>query len=264
MSGKRKTIVASIFLGIFVFLLIFYMLFTVQYIDTVFANQDFGHDTVVEQSGLSKSTSIFFINTNKARAQIEAAFPYAKVNYVSRRFPNRVAISISEREELYYVAESPLGPYVVLCDELKVLDREDEQMFVNKFDRNNNILLEGVSTAGLQAGQFADALLTVYFTKCLSGFWITPQDSEKEFVPKEHIQKLVVDNFDVTIYLKNNATIKFERAHEYLPLKIGVFIYLYFHENLVDQNNDKVEIAGQNILITMKNGVPTPVWLSNN
>ncbi len=151
MSKNRAIILISI-LGVIAVLMV--ICSTVFRVNTINVNFTFSpHDNVfasdvIEASGIKKGQSVFFINEDDVKASIEKNVPYAKVNSVEVRFPNKVIFHVEERSAYCYVSS---GDEMYVCDEdLKILD------IVNSTSQTL-IEIKGVSVEGKSAGDFVSS-----------------------------------------------------------------------------------------------------------
>ena len=77
-------------------------------------------NSILEDSGVVKYSSIFGLDENIAMQNIESNNPFLKVVSIERKFPNKVIINVTDREPLLNV-EIEENRYAILDRELKFL-----------------------------------------------------------------------------------------------------------------------------------------------
>lgn len=127
-SRKRLAIILTV-ISVFVVLLVLgSALFSLQGVSIEFALvktensvlATYDKDAMVKAGNFSYGKNILFLNFDKNMEKIEKAFPYAKVVKVTRNFPNKAIVYVTEREPMFKVTQ-PDGSAYILDAELKVL-----------------------------------------------------------------------------------------------------------------------------------------------
>ncbi len=87
--------------------------------------------TIIDSGNFTYKKSIFFLNKEKFKENIEINNPYAKVVSIETIFPNKLVVNVVERNELFVVknydsSTSSFKNYAILDNELKVLKVEND------------------------------------------------------------------------------------------------------------------------------------------
>ncbi len=141
-----KNLRLVIILGIFVFLTLIIVLcstvFTLSTVDlgwlsTTKVLSDKSDSQIIQSGEFEAGQSVFLIDKQKYTHNLEKNNPYLKVLGMEIRFPNKLKVTVSEREELYVLKvvneNSASGySYVYLDYELKVLKITDTQVVANQ------------------------------------------------------------------------------------------------------------------------------------
>lgn len=141
-----KNVRLVVILGIFVFLTSIIVLcstvFTLSTVDlgwlsTTKVLSDTTDSQIIESGEFKTGQSVFLINKEKYKHNLEKNNPYLKVLGMEIKFPNKLKVTVSEREELYVlkvVNENSLSgySYIYLDYDLKVLKITDTQVVVNQ------------------------------------------------------------------------------------------------------------------------------------
>ena len=148
MSKKRAIILISVLGVIAVLMVICSTVFRVNALSVNFVSSP--HEKVlasdiIEASTVKKGQSVFFVNEDEIKASVEKNVPYAKVNSVEVRFPNKVIFHIAQREAYCYVSS---GDEMYVCDEeLKILE------VVNSYS-TPLVEIKGINVNGKSSGDF--------------------------------------------------------------------------------------------------------------
>lgn len=127
-SRKRLAIILTV-ISVFVVLLVLgSALFSLQSVSIEFALvktensvlATYDKEEMVKAGGFSYGKNILFLNFDKNMERIEKSFPYAKVVKVTRNFPNKAIVYVTEREPMFKVSQ-PDGSAYILDADLKVL-----------------------------------------------------------------------------------------------------------------------------------------------
>lgn len=125
MKNKRLIILLSIFSFIILIVVLSSTVFTVKTstisvewhsTTQVFSPQEDNKNII---SVASQKENVMFYDKNLAKTNIEEKFPYAKVLKVERKFPNKIVLHLTERQEQYAIKVD--DEYYVLDDSAKVL-----------------------------------------------------------------------------------------------------------------------------------------------
>lgn len=101
-------------------------------------------EKIVLASGLEHGENIFKIDIDKVKANLEA-HPYIKKAYVRRKMPNKINITVKERNELIVVPY--IGSYVYIDDEGYILN-------VLNYKKEGTIIeVRGLDIAKINIGQ---------------------------------------------------------------------------------------------------------------
>jgi hypothetical protein len=129
------------------------------------AQLDVTEKQVYSRGGIKRGRSIFLMSTKRATQNIERGVPYARVEHVTRRFPDKVEVKLSLRSGLFFFQRDHDDgtDYLLLDRDLKVLERRNAPQLVNPFPAVNNIQLLDVPAAGLQPGRFLTSAILYNF-----------------------------------------------------------------------------------------------------
>lgn len=109
---------------------------------------------IIETTDFKYNQSIFFVNKENYKKQIEQNYPYIKVVNIETVFPNKLIVNALERNELFVIKtyeENSFKNYLVLDDELKILS--STQSFTNTHLNPILITTEGEFTPTNLVGQ---------------------------------------------------------------------------------------------------------------
>lgn len=104
---------------------------------------------IVQASGIKKGGSIFSIDENAVRSNVEAAYPNVKVITVERSFPGTVSINCMLRTSFIAVPTAG-GQFALMDRELKILSVADA------VPQGEYIEIGGYTLIGAEEGAFAD------------------------------------------------------------------------------------------------------------
>lgn len=141
---KYKKLLIFITSLIFITTLIFssVFLFKVAEIDlavnSVKGSNENIHDVAVEYLNSYKGKNIIFTNAKGISEELEQLSGYVKVNGVQKVFPNKLAVDIEERLEIFTIKYQ--NEYYVLDENFKTLVKKQEN--VNNINGLPNILLD--------------------------------------------------------------------------------------------------------------------------
>ena len=130
------------------------------YIDYIFVegNKSIVYDQIVNSSMIDKGENIFRIKIKDSEDEIKK-MPYIKEAHVKRKIPNKIYITVEEREVAYQF--KVLSSYILLDKDGYVLELTDEQVenvpIFNGFDISDIKVGESILT------NTANEALTVFF-----------------------------------------------------------------------------------------------------
>lgn len=121
MSKKRSIILISVIALITIIFVVTSTVFRVNFMSVSISevSEKFTNSQIISASGIEQGKTIFFINKQKAIDNIESKIPYAKVNKIETKFPNKLIFHMEERKELAYFSIS--STYYIVDEDLKVL-----------------------------------------------------------------------------------------------------------------------------------------------
>ncbi len=131
MKNKRLIVILSVFLVITILIVLCSTVFTLHTVDIVWLTSnnnlsEVNKTQILEAGEFKKGESVFLINKKKYINNLEKKLPYVKVVGMEIKFPNKLTVKLSEREELYVLKvvaseNSSVYNYVYLDYDLKVL-----------------------------------------------------------------------------------------------------------------------------------------------
>ncbi|MBQ7727555.1 MAG: FtsQ-type POTRA domain-containing protein [Clostridia bacterium] len=125
MRKIRLLIVVAIILAM---MMCFLMFFTLAYrVDkmNVGGSRFYSESQILDAAGLSQKSDMITFNAEKAESAIREACPYLHDVSVECDYPNTVKITVADEAHLFYA--STAQGYVVLSDELRVLEISDSK-----------------------------------------------------------------------------------------------------------------------------------------
>lgn len=157
MKNKSLVIILSVLAFIVLLVILSSTIFCLKTVEVTFYSNTINltdkESEIIESGKFKYNASIFFINKNKYKKNIEEANPYIKVINIETNFPNKLTINCIERNELFAVKSyenNTLNGYMILDDELKVLKNDisyennhNNAILVNIENEFNNKVLAG-------------------------------------------------------------------------------------------------------------------------
>ncbi len=125
---RKKRIKITLLLLLLIFALFLFIslktdFFNIVYIQ-VLGNNKTPKDTIIKASGIIKNENIFKLNIKSKQKSIKS-LPYIKEAEIKRRLPNKIVISVVEREEKLEMVY--LDSFIYLDEEGYILSIEDEK-----------------------------------------------------------------------------------------------------------------------------------------
>lgn len=122
-----RIITVLILILLLVFLIGYFVLTTYFDIETVIVDGTgkYSYVEIKEKSGVTEGQIIFTVSERKIEEKLKRAFPFVKRVEVIKEYPSSVNIVIYEETPLFYIFYD--GEYYVLTNELKVLERFEDQ-----------------------------------------------------------------------------------------------------------------------------------------
>lgn len=167
MKNIRLVIILSIFVFFTLIVVLCSTVFTLSTVDLGWRTStkvlsDTTDNQIISSAKFDIGESVFLLNKQKYIDNLETNNPYLKVLGMEIKFPNKIKVSVSEREELYVLKvvneNAATGySYVYLDYDLKVLKITDKEVQANQ--TNPAILtLEGLNYTvnDFSAGQFTN------------------------------------------------------------------------------------------------------------
>ena len=220
MTNKRVIVVLSILAVFAVLLLVSSLVFKVKTIDVEFTSETtISSDEVKNISELKLGKSIFFINKKKATSNIESKMPYARVESIISKFPNKITIKISERVEEFFVKfETETNTsYIVFDRDLKILRIEEQLEKVNglcefKFSPN--------------AHEVASKLDNTDVLSIINNFLTYSFDENRV---KEHFSSIDITGENLIIKTNINTTITIKKYKDNQKNKIQTALSIFLN-----------------------------------
>lgn len=259
MKNVRLIIILSVFVLITTIIVLCSTVFTLNtvelgWLSTTKVLSDKTNEEIIESGNFKKGESVFLIDKQKYKDNLEKNNPYLKVVNLEIKFPNILKVSVAEREELYalkVVNENSLSgySYVFLDYDLKVLKITDTQVIANQ--QNPAILtLENLnySINDFSAGSFTnlvvgDMLKSIGNMLSSAGYTNTLYKA---------LIKTIDVKFDVnctiniqTTYGLNLKLLKAEQKTSQKMLK-ALSVYEYYHSSHPEINSGDITVFEQN------------------
>lgn len=204
MKGNGRIIAfLAVVVVIVLFVLLNMTLFTVGEVtvqDEVFSDY-IDKEAIIESAAIKMDSNIFILSETNATNNIETAFPYLKVDTIERKFPNKVLIHVSMRENAMSIPIAHSNNYALVDTELKVVGKVPESSPEYKAATH----IESVTTEDREVGVKLD-----------------PTDSESKCL----LQLVSVSEGESFRFWHFFKTISFESTSIYITLHTGVCIRL--------------------------------------
>jgi len=126
MKSKKLLVFLIMFIFIAVLVILNSTLFTLQKINLTWMTSTYNLKSMTDASISSvieeKGDSIFLLDKNKIKGDLEKKYPYLRVVGIETKFPNKITVYGAEREDLYAIKLAD-GKYAVVDDYGKVLSK---------------------------------------------------------------------------------------------------------------------------------------------
>lgn len=138
MSKKRSIIIFSVIAALTVVLILSSTLFRIrkQNVEFTSAIEGVSEIDIQNASGIKNGKSVFLINKEKTKQNIEKLVPYAKVENIYITFPNAINYVISNRTDFCFFERD--GSYFICDNFLKVLRTSSEKPDLIEIDKDEN------------------------------------------------------------------------------------------------------------------------------
>lgn len=136
---KKKVIIISVVCALIALIalvaIIFSAVFRVKYTkvewvgDKITVSTETGETSAItdsqifQASGIKKGCSTLYINKDKAKSNLESAYPYIRVLQIRIVGARTLEFRLTARHEMFYYTTSKDGYFYILDEELKVLDK---------------------------------------------------------------------------------------------------------------------------------------------
>lgn len=258
-----KNVRLIIILGVFVFITTIIVLcstvFTLNtvelgWLSTTKVLSDKTNTEIIESGEFKNGESVFLINKNKYKQNLEENNPYLKVVNMEIKFPNKLKVTVSEREELYALKvvneKSASGfSYVFLDYDLKVLKITDNQVIPNQ--QNPAVLtiqnLE-YTVDDFSAGKFTNLPVKNMLTSLGYMLSSTGYTNKLSKALIKTIDLKVDVNTLINIQTTYGLNLKILKAEENTSKKFlkALSVYEYFHTNHPEVNAGDITVFEQN------------------
>lgn len=259
MKNARLVIILGVFILITTIIVLCSTMFTLNTVELswlsstkVLSQQT--EQSIIDSAEFDKGESVFLLNKEKYKNNLETKNPYLKVVSLEIKFPNKIQVKLAEREELYalkVVNENSLSgySYVYLDYELKVLKITDSQVVANQ--QNPAVLtLQNLNYTvnDFSCGKFAnlpvnhmltsvgDVLSSAGYTNVLTKALIKTVDLKFDISSTINIQ---------TTYGLNLKIVSAETNTNQKILK-ALSVYEYYHNNYPEINAGDITVFEQN------------------
>lgn len=213
---------------------------------------------IVESAEFKKGESIFLIDKEKYKQNLETNNPYLKVINLEIKFPNKLKVSVVEREELYALkvvnTKAASGySYVYLDYDLKVLKITDSQVVANQQNpailtlQNLNYTVNDFSAGSFTNMPVANMLTSVGSMLSSTGYTNT--------LTKALLKSIDV-NYDVSTTINIQTTyglnLKIINATEKTSEKMlkALSVYEYYHNTHPEINAGDITVFEHDGAIT--------------
>ncbi len=161
---KKKLIALFSILFVIVLFVFCMAFFTLQHVSVFFihpTNKAFDHTGIIESAEFDYGRSLVSQDKQQYIANIEKANPYIKVNKIETKFPNRMIIHVEERQPMYVLHNVTAGQYLVLDEQMKVLEIiTDEDYMLLTDQKPMELVVENYSIVFDQLGEGVVAQLS--------------------------------------------------------------------------------------------------------
>lgn len=200
---------------------------------TTTINLNITKDDLYTSSKFEYGKSIFSLNKNLAKNNIEKDYPFIKVVNIETVFPNKVIFHVAERQELFSVKYN--NKYLILDEEGKVLSVKDN--FINTAE--NAILLCDYNVNNTEFHGGDDTKSQNDIKEYLPGEFIDNKDSLIKFATclkewklsfvhlRAHITSVQFDNTDIILNMRCGLNIKVFQFVSSLSDKLNLAFSIY-------------------------------------
>ncbi len=258
-----KNVRLVIVLGIFAFLTLIIVLcstvFTLNtvnlgWLSTTKVLSDTTDEQIIESGKFELKQSVFLINKQQYTENLERNNPYLKVLGMEIQFPNKLKVTVKEREELYVLKVanelSASGySYVHLDYELKVLKITDTQVIANQQNpailtlNNLNYTISDFTVGEFTNMPVEEMLISIGNMLTSAGYTNTLY---KALIKTIDVKYDVNTTINIqTTYGLNLKLLKAENATGQKMLK-ALSIYEYYHNNHPEVNAGDITVFEQN------------------
>ena len=262
MKNKRLVVLLSIFLVITVLIVLCSTVFTLHTVDIVWLTSTNNLNNATKESimaagNIKTGESVFLLNKEEYKNNIEKNLPYAQIISLEIGFPNKLTIKLSEREELYVLKvvnskNTNQYSYVYLDYDLKVLKIVNSPVDANG---TNPAILQienyNLTDANFEVGTYAsmpvnNALISIGNMLASTGFGGTNANALIESMVLNYSYKS-----EIIIKTTYGLTLKLEDALQKTSQKMlkALSVYEEYHNNHPEINAGVITVYENNGII---------------
>lgn len=259
MKNARLIIILSVFVIITTIIVLCSTVFTLSTVDLAWLSttkvlSGKTNSEIIDSGKFKTGESIFLINKEEYINNLESSNPYLRVINLEIKFPNKLKVSVAEREELYALKvvneNSASGySYVFLDYDLKVLKITDNQVVPNQQNpavltlNNLNYTINDFSAGEFTNLPVANMLTSIGYMLSSAGYTNT--------LYKALIRTIDL-KFDINTTINIQTTyglnLKLLKAQENTAQKMlkALSVYEYYHNTHPEINSGDITVFEQN------------------
>lgn len=259
MKNKRLVVILSVFLVLTILIVLCSTVFTLHTVDIVWLTSnnnlsDVSKTQILEAGEFKMGESVFLLNKNKYTSNLEKKLPYVKVVGMEIKFPNKLTVKLSEREELYVLKvvaseNSSTFNYVYLDYDLKVLKITTSPVTPNGV---NPAVLEienyNLTDANFTLGEKVNLPISSALTSVGSMLASTGYGGSKAKALIEYMVLKYDFKSEINIKTTYGLTLKLEDALIKTDLKMlkALTVYEEYHNNHPEINSGVITVYENN------------------
>ena len=227
---KAFYIILVLVLAFIVAVALFRFFFRVEKI-TAEGSTRYSFEDIVNDSGIVKGQSMFFISESKVQERLKSKYPYIEKVTVDRKMPSGVKITVEERSVMAYIGVN--GELFALSEDMYVLDRITEN------DLHDGLIKINASVSNLRKAVVGELL--EFFDPKTSKCIFTLLETLDENGVKDQVSSINADNrFSLSMRYGDRFTVylgSIEDIEIKIPFLIGII------ESLGKTDKGKIDVS---------------------
>ena len=125
-SLRKIAVIISLLIGALIISALVSSIYKIDSIEVI-GSSKYSSDDITSVCGISYGDSIFYINKDKVSKNIFVSFPFITDIKITKEYPNKVKIEVTESQPTYYTEQN--GIYILVSDKLRVMDVSDSAVW---------------------------------------------------------------------------------------------------------------------------------------